>query len=310
MSNNEDKILIIAGPTASGKTSLAVQLAYKLKSTILSADSRQVYKGMDIGTGKDLSEYHYRGKDIPYKLIDIASPNNIYTLYHYQKDCYNEINNLFNSNSIPIIAGGTGLYIEAVLKKYRLANVPENIIFRENLQRYSKEELLSKLREEDIVEYRNCDKSSKKRIVRSLEIADYKLSSPITYSSDNAPNFSPLILITRWDRDKLKARITTRLNQRLNNENMIGEVEKLIDSGISIERLNQLGMEYREIGQYLHNLISYDEMYEKLKTAIFRLSKRQSTWFRGMEKRGFRTHYIDNANYEQASSIIESNWNL
>jgi tRNA dimethylallyltransferase len=305
----KNKTLVIAGPTASGKTGLAVKLASKLNGTIISADSRQIYKTMDIGTGKDLFEYNVNGKQIPHELIDVANPNEIYSLFNYLEDAYTAISKSFKTNTTPIICGGTGLYIEAILNKYKVANVPEDVSFREELMKLENEILVNRLKNESLQLYKSCDIKSKKRVVRALEIAKFQSHSTVTYSSDNAPQISPLILVTRWDTEVLKDRITKRLKSRL-AEGMVKEVEKLMATGIEEARLNMFGMEYRQLGRYIRKEISYSEMFNTLQREIFRLAKRQRTWFRGMEKRGLDIFWVDNADFGIASEIVKREWGL
>lgn len=300
------KTVVIAGPTASGKTHLACKIALHLQSGVISADSRQVYRGMDLGTGKDLDEYTFDGHPIPYHCIDIAAPSDIYTLYNYQIDCYNALEYYLSEGRTPVICGGTGLYIEAVLKKYEIANVPEDVDFRNQMMSLDKDELIQKLKDISQVHYNKTDLSSKKRIVRALEIALAETRGPISYGFDNAPEIEPLILITEWDRDALIERIDRRLEERL-SRGMIQEVEELIKQGVTRERLELFGMEYRQISRFLHNEISFSTMKTDLAQEIHRLAKRQRTWFRGMEKRGLKTIWIPNADEDYAIQILKEN---
>lgn len=300
---NQNKVIVVAGSTASGKTSLAVQLAGKLHSEIISADSRQIYRGMDLGTGKDLHEYKTPSGTITHHMIDIADPEQIYSLYNYQKDCYSALQDCFARNITPIICGGTGLYIEAVLKKYKIPNVPENVEFRFQLQEQSHEELVEELKNSAPDIYGETDISSKKRVIRSLEVADYRKTRKVSYSSDNAIDLDPTILITEWDPELLRKRITIRMNERF-DLGMIDEVKLLRDSGISDQRMDLLGMEYRAINNYLKGETTYDEMFLILQTEIFRLAKRQRTWFRGMERRGFTTHSVKEASLDIAIDLL------
>lgn len=293
------KTIVIAGPTASGKTALACAIANELNSGIISADSRQVYRGMDLGTGKDINEYTVAGKKIPYHCIDIASPADIYTLYEYQRDAYEAMRSYFDCNKTPVLCGGTGLYIEALLKKYEIANVPENEDFRLAQMKRKQDELIVELQKCSPKLYDKTDLSSKKRVVRALEIAKAEESGPVSYGYDNAPDIEPLILITDWSREKLIERIDLRLDERL-SKGMILEVEKLFDSGISRERVDLFGMEYKQISRFLFNEVSYTTMRNDLAIEIHRLAKRQRTWFRGMEKRGLKTVWIREAAFSLA----------
>jgi len=298
-----NRTVVVAGPTASGKTSLAVQLAQQISGEIISADSRQIYRGMDLGTGKDIFEYTTPQGTVPYHLIDIVDPKIVYTLYNYQRDCYSALENCFDRDVIPVICGGTGLYIEAVLKQYKIPNVPENTAFRTEHKLIKKEILLEQLKNEAIDLYNETDILSKKRIIRSLEIAQYRKENVVHYSSDNAMDLSPVILITEWEVDALKKRISKRMHERF-EAGMIEEVQKLRDQGISDARLDLLGMEYRAINRHLVGELSYNEMTEHLQFEIYRLAKRQRTWFRGMERRGFTVHTIPEASRDIAMDIL------
>ena len=300
-----NKVIVICGPTASGKTSLAVDLSYTFNGEIISADSRQVYIGMDLGTGKDLDEYFKDSNKIPYHLIDIVQPKELYTLYNYQKDCYSALYTIYNNNKTPFICGGTGLYIEAVLKKYEIPNVPENSEFRKKLKKIDKEILVKKLKESSIELYNKTDILSKKRVIRSLEIFEYSKNNQIKYSNENEIDLNPLILVTNWDVEKLKKRITLRLDERL-SAGMVDEVKALIDSKIPDERIELFGMEYKAILYYLREKLNYNEMYDYLQQEIFRLAKRQRTWFRGMEKRGLKTHWIHENSFVEAEELVSN----
>lgn len=300
-------VIVVAGPTASGKTNLAVKIALHHNGEIISADSRQIYKGMDIGTGKDLDEYKTENGEVPYHLIDISDPSDIYTLYHYQQDCYNAIFKIHEDGNTPIITGGTGLYIEAVLKHYKIPNVPENIPFRTEMMEQSKAYLEVLLKEKSLSLYNSTDLNSKKRIVRSLEIAEYDKEHKVEWGTPNPPMLTPLILITRWERQKLIERINKRLDERI-KEGMIEEVQRLIDQGVTYERLSLFGMEYKQIAEHLINNKPLKETISNLATDIHRLAKRQMTYFRGFEKRGLKVHWIDNADYHLASNIIRDNF--
>lgn len=297
--------IVVAGPTASGKTNLAVKIAQQVNGEIISADSRQIYKGMDIGTGKDLYEYQTEKGSIPHHLIDITDPNTIYTLYHYQQDCYNALIKITQNKRVPIICGGTGLYIEAVLKNYKIPNVPENIKLRNELMDISKEQLIEKLKLSNSELINTTDLDSKKRIARSLEIIEYGKHNKIDWGIKNPPKLSPFILCTRWNRTELINRIDKRLQERI-KEGMIEEVNELIKSGITYERLSLFGMEYRQIAEHLINKKPLNETVENLATEIHRLAKRQMTYFRGFERRGLKVHWVDNADYNLALKIIKN----
>jgi tRNA dimethylallyltransferase len=303
MTSSEKNCLVICGPTASGKTSLGVALALEFNGEIISADSRQIYRGMDIGTGKDLHEYSTPQGPVPYHLIDICEPAELYTLQHYQRDFYAAFRDIRARSRLPIVVGGTGLYIEAVLKHYRIPNVPENRVLREKLMQESIGELIGRLKKLDPDLYSNTDTSSKKRIVRSLEIALFGQDHEIKWSDENPPNIDPLVLAIRWPRKELHARINRRLEERL-ARGMIEEVERILQSGIPRERFDLFGMEYKHVATCLNGTVSRKEMVKNLRYAIHQMAKRQETWFRGMERRGIATHWIDRADREQAREIV------
>ncbi|MDG5813529.1 tRNA (adenosine(37)-N6)-dimethylallyltransferase MiaA [Chitinispirillales bacterium ANBcel5] len=293
--------VVVCGPTASGKTRLGVQIAILLDGEIISVDSRQVYKGMDIGTGKDLDEYQTERGSIPYHLIDIAHPSQIYTLYDYQRDFYHCFNQITKRKKSAIAVGGTGLYLEAVLKHYTIPPVPENPELRKHLMLQDKEQLIEQLKKENSTLFNDTDLSSKKRIVRALEVARASLGEKQKLSK---PSIAPLILYVTWEREKLKERIELRLKSRLES-GMIEEVSRLIENGITQERLELFGMEYRYIARYLLGECDYQQMYIDLRQSIFRLAKRQNTWFRGMERRGFSIKRIEEGNLDEACRILE-----
>lgn len=305
MSDNLKKnIIVVCGPTASGKTALAVSLALRYNAEIVSADSRQVYRGMDIGSGKDLREYSTSSGSVPYHLIDIADPSQIYTLYHYQRDCYSVLRHLLQSNRLPILAGGTGLYIEAVLKHYMLPNVPEDPLFRTRYMRKNKEVLKQELLSRDPHLFATTDLSSKKRIVRALEISScnrIKSDSPALY---DIPVCRPVILAIEWPRAVLIERIRRRLQQRFET-GMVDEVKKLLSLGINDDRLVLFGMEYKHVVRYLRNEVQFDQMVEELFCDIRRLAKRQMTYFRGMQRRGLEMHWIESNDCEKAVTLLE-----
>ncbi|MBD3320500.1 MAG: tRNA (adenosine(37)-N6)-dimethylallyltransferase MiaA [Chitinivibrionales bacterium] len=298
-------LLVVCGPNASGKTKLGVQLAYHSNAEIISADSRQVYKKMDIGTGKDLNEYTTPQGTVPFHLIDIVSPDQMYTLYHYQRDFYCVFREIHSRKKLPLLVGGTGLYIEAVLKHYKIPNVPENRSLRKNLMKKSTSSLLSQLSSLDPGLLHQTDTTSKKRIVRGIEIALYGREHPIEWGCRDHPEIKPLVLGIHLERKKLHTKIETRLAQRF-REGMIQEVEQLKNNGISPERFSLFGMEYKYIGMYLDGRLSYDDMYQQLTTSIYHLAKRQETWFRGMERRGIPVHWLEDASFDKALNIIKN----
>ncbi len=298
-------LLVICGPTASGKTRLAVSCALHLQGEIVSADSRQVYRGMDIGTGKDLSEYNTPSGTVPFHLIDIADPTELYTLFHYQQDCYTVIADILGRGKLPVLTGGTGLYIEAVLNNYRIPNVPENYSLRKSLMKKTKDVLAEHLRMQDPRLHAATDLSSKKRIVRALEIAAFAKNHTIQWGIDQPPAVSPVIIGIARPREELLKGIDRRLRERL-DAGMVEEVENLLASGIPVERFNYFGMEYKHVARYLNKQVSYKTMVNELARDIHRLAKRQMTYFRGMERRGLTIHWIETADRDAALKIIES----
>jgi tRNA dimethylallyltransferase len=285
--------IVIAGPTASGKTALAAELAHRLDSEIFSMDSRQVYQGLDLGSGKDLGEYARFSPPVPYHLIDIVDPSEIYSLYRFQVDSYVALEEFLGRRGEdvpPVLAGGTGLYLEAVLKRYAIAEVPENPELRAELMTQDPESLKKELQYLNEEVYARTDLSSKKRVVRALEIA---LSPRGTVFRNRLPdwNLNPLIFVTVCERKALRRRIQERLSARL-EEGLIDEVKGLRERGITWERLASLGMEYRQVAAHLRGEKTLGEMSEDLMREIHMLAKRQETYFRGMQRRGLPVHWI------------------
>ena len=287
-------MITLLGPTASGKTSLAVHLAYELGGEILSADSRQLYKGMDIGTGKDLDEYILHGRRIPYHLIDLVPAGERYSLFAWQRAFHRAYEDLVGRGiRYPIICGGTGLYAEAVLRGYHLPEVPPNPSLREELRGETLDELRVRLYSYGPL-HNTTDLDSAQRAIRAIEIAEYirvQKASGIDYTE--YPPIDSLILCLDLPREERRSRITLRLRERLEHQDMIGEVKGLLASSIPAEDLIYYGLEYKFVTRYLLGELSYDEMFVSLETAIHQFAKRQMTWFRGMERRGFTLHYID-----------------
>ena len=298
------KAITILGPTASGKTQLAVALAKRVGGEILSADSRQVYRRMDIGTGKDLTEYD----GVPYHLIDICEPGTKYNLFQYQQDFLTAYDDICRRGRQPIICGGTGLYIEAVLKGYNLSPVPQNPELRASLEGKSLEELTEMLRElkarNGSVMHNTTDVDTAQRAIRAIEI-ESALAAPPPKGGDSLSRLSaasPLpsgeglevgpIIGVSIDRDLRREKITRRLKTRL-DEGMADEVRRLLDEGIAPDDLIYYGLEYRYVTEYVMGRLTYDEMFRQLEIAIHQFAKRQMTWFRGMERRGFTIHWID-----------------
>lgn len=288
-------MITILGPTASGKTSLAAALAADIDAEIISADSRQVYRCMDIGTGKDLEDYNVNNKHINYHLIDIVEPGTKYNLFEYQQDFFDAYNDVVSRKKIPILCGGSGLYIEAVLNGYNLVAVPENRILRDTLESKSLDELteiLIQLKKENGSNMHNStDVDNKKRAIRAIEIETYyKINSQV--KECHYPKIKSTIFGIDIGREERRRRISERLKQRLNS-GMIEEVEMLLEKGVTPQDLIYYGLEYKFVTKYIIGEISYEEMFRSLEIAIHQFAKRQMTWFRGMERRGFIINWID-----------------
>jgi len=300
---NQDKLIVITGPTASGKTSLASRIAYDINSEIISADSRQIYKGMDIGTGKDLDDYIINQKSIPYHLIDILDPKQNYSVYDFQKDFYNAYEKIRLKNKVPILCGGTGLYIESTLLKYDLSTKPapdENL--RTSMEKVNKDDLLKHLYTISTEKERSgLLLETRKQIIRNIEIL--KSGSDSNGFKMKPMNDNAIVFATKVDREILRQKIKERLIDRI-NEGMIAEVKGLIDHGLPIERLDYFGLEYKFVAQYLKNEISKELLITSLTTAIRKFAKRQRTWFRRMEKRGVNINWIEPHDYNKIKILI------
>ena len=295
------KMITILGPTASGKTPMAARLAAEIGGEIISADSRQVYRRMDIGTGKDLADYIVETTQgdryavrIPYHLIDIREPGTKYNLFEYQQDFFDAYEDIRSRGAVPILCGGTGLYIEAVLKGYKLSPVPQNQELRDRLEGKSLAELTQMLTELKARNHSNMhnttDVDSCQRAIRAIEIETYNLEHPMP--KRELPSVDSIIIGVNIDRELRREKITRRLKARL-EEGMVEEVRALLDEGIPSEDLTYYGLEYKFVTEYLTGKLSYDEMFKRLEIAIHQFAKRQMTWFRGMERRGFTIHWID-----------------
>lgn len=295
-------LIVILGPTASGKTKLAARLAIDRGSEIISADSRQVYRGMDIGTGKDFGEYIVDGLTVPYHLIDIVDPDYEFSVFDYQVHFSRVFNDISSRGIVPIMVGGTGLYIEAAIEGYRLLEVPENPSLRQELEMEDMEELRNRLVQLRSAVHNTTDLLERKRLVRAIEIAEYTRDH--SYPQSHFPSITALVVGIRWGRSILRERITDRLNARL-NAGMIEEVQRLYQSGIGWEKLNFFGLEYRYVGLYLRGLMSYTEMFQKLNTRIHQFAKKQETWFRRMEKKGTTIHWTNGDDYGIAAEIVK-----
>lgn len=283
-------MITILGPTASGKTPLAAALAKKIGGEIISADSRQVYRRMDIGTGKDLADYD----GVAYHLIDICEPGTKYNLFQYQHDFMEAYDDITQRGAWPILCGGTGLYIEAVLKGYSLSPVPQNPKLRAMLEGKTLGELteiLANLKKKSGTAMHNTtDVDSAQRAIRAIEIEEHNLNTPVPERV--MPPVDSLIIGVEIDREERRRKITRRLEQRM-AEGMADEVKALLDSGIRAEDLIYYGLEYKYITEYVIGMTTYDEMFKRLEIAIHQFAKRQMTWFRGMERRGFDIHWIN-----------------
>ena len=279
-------LLVILGATAGGKTGLAVKTAAYLDGEIISADSRQVYCGMDLGTGKDLDEYG----DVPYHLIDIADPGSEYNVFQFQQDCFSAIETVWQRQKMPILCGGTGMYLDAVLSGYRLVAVPENPQLRAELEHNSDDVLREKLLQLKPDQHNKTNLEERERLIRAIEIAlgEQNISTDLP----PLPKISPLVFGLRWPREVLRKRIALRLDQRF-TAGMIDEVKQLHESGVAWEKLEFYGLEYRLIAQYLQGKLNRNDMGQKLRSAICQFAKRQETFFRRMEKRGVNINWVD-----------------
>jgi tRNA dimethylallyltransferase len=301
--NSKYDIIVVTGPTASGKTSLAVTVARTLGGEIISADSRQVYRGMNLGTGKDYDDYLIDGQMIPCHLIDIADPGYKYNVFEYQRDFLRVYKELLERKVFPVVCGGSGMYADSIITGYKMFEVPPDSGFRVKLEKKSLEELKAILST-----YKNLhnttDVGTKKRIIRAIEIAHFEKN--MAKKKSEIPKVRSLVVGVKLERDLRRKRITDRLNQRLKN-GMVAEVKKLIDDGIDTETLIYYGLEYKYITLYLTGKLSYADMVKDLEIAIHQFAKRQMTWFRGMERRGINIHWLDGElpMEEKVESILE-----
>lgn len=282
-------LITIVGPTASGKTTLAASLASRLDTEIISGDSRQVYRRMDLGTGKDLDDYNVNGRQIPYHLIDIVEPGYKYNVFEYQRDFLEAYRQIQEKGKLPILCGGTGMYIESILKGYRLLPVPENPTLRASLEGKPLDELTQILSTYKKL-HNSTDVDTPKRAIRAIEIEEYYRQRPV--EEREFPTLKSLIVGIDIDRELRREKITRRLKQRL-EEGMIEEVRALMDEGIAPEDLIYYGLEYKFLTMHVTGQLTYEEMFLQLETAIHQFAKRQMTWFRGMERRGFTIHWLD-----------------
>lgn len=291
-------LIAILGPTASGKTQFAAALASRLDTEIISADSRQIYKEMNLGTGKDLADYTVNGKQIPYHLIDIAEPGYKYNVFEYQRDFLKAYETVRLKGKLPIMCGGTGMYLESVLKGYRLLPVPENPELRARLNGKSLDELTEILKQYKTL-HNTTDVDTAKRAIRAIEIEEYYAHTPVDERA--FPQLNSLIVGIDIDRELRREKITRRLQQRL-EEGMVEEVRDLIKKGIKPEDLIYYGLEYKYLTLYVIGELTYEQMFHDLEIAIHQFAKRQMTWFRGMERRGFTIHWM-NAQWSMEEKI-------
>jgi tRNA dimethylallyltransferase len=283
-------LLTILGPTASGKTALAAHLAECMNGEVISADSRQVYRGMDIGTGKDLGDYVVHGKVVPVHLVDIADAGYQYNVFEYQRDFLNVLKGLRERGKLPVLCGGSGLYIEAILDNYRLIQVPVNESLRTGLSGKSLKELTEILKSFKSQLHNSTDIINEKRAIRAIEIEQFNAENNMPETL--LPELNSLVVGVRFDRHTERKRITRRLEQRL-AEGMAEEVKRLLDSGIHPDDLIYYGLEYKFITRFLMGDLTYVQMKEQLNTAIHQFAKRQMTWFRRMERQGTVIHWLD-----------------
>lgn len=277
-------LLVILGPTASGKTKVGVKVAQALKGEIISADSRQVYRGMDIGTGKDLKEYG----SVPYHLIDIVEPGYEFSVFEFQRLFFKTFAEIQKRDHLPLLVGGTGLYLDSVLRAYQMVEVPINPALHQELSSLTNEELAERLKRINPKLHNTTDLLERQRLIRAVEISEFSQNKSIR----SFPEINPLIFGIRWPREILRQRINIRLEERL-KQGMIEEVEKLQQKGIPLEKLESYGLEYRFIAKYLKGELTFNGMHQRLQHAIHQFAKRQMTWFRRMERLGIKIHWVD-----------------
>jgi len=299
----QHNLIVILGPTASGKTTLAARLAGDIRAEIISADSRQVYRGMDIGTGKDLAEYVVEGVNIPYHLINIVNPDEEFNVFEYQKRFFNCFKEISSRGMMPMLVGGTGLYIESVLKGYRMPFVPENSKLRKEVEMADMETLAKRLLERNPEVHNTTDLKDRRRLIRAIEIAEHICVHGLD-EGVSMPHIIPLVIGIRRERLVLRRRITERLQERLKN-GMVEEVKRLHESGIGWGKLDYFGLEYRYVGLYLQGKINDTDMFQTLATRIHQFAKRQETWFRRMERKGIEIEWFNGADYEAVQTFIK-----
>jgi len=296
---------VILGPTASGKTSLAVKLASEIDGEIISADSRQVYRGMDLGTGKDLSEYIVEGRFIPHHMIDIINPEEEFNLFEFQQRFVQYFKAIRERNKFPVLVGGTGLYLESVILHYQLTKVPENPALRERLAHLDMAALAEiYLSQTGAIAHNRSDLMDRNRLLRAIEIASHSVDDLDCVEQTALLSISPLVFGIRWNRAELRPRIRKRLKDRI-DAGLIEEVERLKARGLSWERLDAFGLEYRYVALYLRCQLSFDDMFKVLETKIHQFAKRQETWFRRMERRGIDIHWVNGNDYGEIRRYIQ-----
>lgn len=297
----DSNLLVVLGPTASGKTRLGVELARRFDGEVISADSRQVYRGMDIGSGKDLTEYG----SIPHHLIDIVEPAYEFNVFEFQRRFLKAFGDILRRGRLPVLVGGTGMYLEAVLKGYRLVEVPEDPVLRGELANLAVDELAERLRSVNPRLHNTTDLLDRERLVRAIEIAAYERN----HAPEPLPEIRPLVLGIRWDRSVLRQRITDRLRARL-DLGLIEEVARLHAEGIPWERLEFYGLEYRFVAKHLQGELNRNDLFQKLNSAIHDFAKRQDTWFRRMERNGTPIHWLDGTGdpLAEAIEIVSRRW--
>lgn len=284
-----NKLITILGPTATGKTALAAEVAYRLGGEVISADSRQVFRGMDLGTGKDLADYTVHGAEVPYHVIDICDPAEEYNAYRFMGDFLKAYNSIVSRGRVPIMCGGTGMYLDAVIRGYHLADAPVDEEYRASIAECSDEELTERLASY-ISLHNHTDTETRDRLVRALEIQEFAQRHPEAYI--HMPEMEHCVFGVSFPREEIIARIERRLRRRL-DEGMTDEVQRLLEEGVSAERLMKFGLEYRHVTRYLLGQCTEEEMFRDLFTDIRRFAKRQMTWFRRMERNGVDIHWID-----------------
>lgn len=289
LTNISSNLIVVTGPTATGKTAFAAHFASKLNGEIISADSRQVYRGMDLATGKDIKDYLVNNKIIPYHLVDIIDPGYEYNVFEFQRDFFRIYDDIISRNKMPVLCGGTGMYIESVLKGYRLIDVSENTKLRAQLDRKNDDELVELL-ESYKVPHNITDTEDRKRLIRAIEIQEYYKNNPVL--STSFPEIKSVIFGIYFERKIIRERITSRLKERLES-GMATEVKELLDKGLTPEQLKFYGLEYKYLTQYVTGELNHDEMFRLLNTAIHQFAKRQMTWFRKMERAGYKINWID-----------------